>query len=59
MLNLKKTKTARLITLGMIPEYRKRGLETLMFAETLLRAKKLGIVAGEVGWTLEDKRSHQ
>ena len=54
MLRLKKTKTARLITLGTIPEYRKRGLETMMFAATLLNAKKIGITGGEIGWTLED-----
>lgn len=51
---IKKTKHARLYTLGMMPEYRKRGLEAMMFSETLLRAQKIGITAGEIGWTLED-----
>ncbi len=54
MLSLKKTRSGRLITLGMLPEYRKRGLETIMFAETLLAGKRLGWEEGEIGWTLED-----
>lgn len=51
---IKKTEHARLYTLGMLPEYRKRGLEAMMFTETLRRAQKLGIRGGEIGWTLED-----
>ncbi len=51
---LKKTTTGRLYTLGMLPEYRKRGLETLMFSLTVENAKKVGYTAGEIGLTLED-----
>ena len=51
---LKKSPHARLYLLGTLPEYRNRGLETLMFYETLTRAKDIGIVGGEIGWTLED-----
>ena len=51
---LKKTKAARLYTLGMLPEYRKRGLESLMFSETLMRGQKVGFIGGEIGMTLED-----
>lgn len=54
MLTLKNTTSGRLITLGMLPEYRKRGLEAIMFSETLIAARKLGWKSGEVGWTLED-----
>lgn len=54
MLNLKKTKSGRLITLGMLPEYRKRGLESIMFTETLLAGQRNGWTQGEIGWTLED-----
>lgn len=54
MLSLKKTKSGRLITLGMLPEYRKRGLETIMFTETFLAGQRLGWKQGEIGWTLED-----
>jgi len=45
----KKVKTARLYTLGVIPEYRKRGLESVMFVETVLRANAIGIHRGEIG----------
>jgi GNAT superfamily N-acetyltransferase len=51
---MKRIKHARLFTLGMIPEYRKRGLETMMMLETALRARDIGIEGGEIGWTLED-----
>lgn len=54
MLNLKKTRSGRLISLGVLPEYRKRGLETIMFAETLLAGQRLKWEQGEIGWTLED-----
>lgn len=52
--NKKKIKHGRLFTLGVLPEYRKRGLETLLFIETAVRAKELGYSSGEIGWTLED-----
>lgn len=51
---MKKIKSARLYTLGMLPEFRKRGLESLMFTETVVRAQAVGIEHGEIGWTLED-----
>ncbi len=51
---LKKTKHMRLYTLGVVSQYRKRGLESLMFVETIVRARKKGCSGGEIGWTLED-----
>ena len=54
LLNLTQTKTGRLVALGMRPEYRKRGLETILFAETLKEGQRLGWSRGEIGWTLED-----
>lgn len=51
---MKSIKTARLFTLGVVPGYRKRGIEAMMCIETALRAKRLGYSAGEIGWTLED-----
>lgn len=54
LLSLKKTETGRLWTLGTIPEYRKRGLESMLFIETLKNCRKNGIMRGEIGWTLED-----
>ena len=54
LLNLKKTKHARLYLLGILKEYRKRGLESVLMSETVRRSQALGIHAGEIGWTLED-----
>ncbi len=45
--------TGRLLTLGVRKAYRKRGLETILYAETLDRARRVNICEGEVGWTLE------
>lgn len=52
--HMKKIDFARLMVLGVEPEYRKRGLETLLFIETMLATKRLGMRGGEIGWTLED-----
>lgn len=51
---LRRTDTGRLYTLGMLQEYRKRGLESILFVETALRCQRLGPAHGEIGWTLED-----
>lgn len=45
---------ARLMVLGIDPEFRKKGLETLLFLETIEATRKLGMRGGELGWTLED-----
>ena len=44
-IGLKKLKTARLMVLGTVPAYRKRGLEALMFIETALRARAQGVLS--------------
>lgn len=54
LLRLKKTRHARLYLLGILKEYRKRGLESVLMSETVKRCNALGIHAGEIGWTLED-----
>lgn len=45
---------ARLYALGVLPEFRKRGLEAVLITETVRRAAEAGITQGEAGWTLED-----
>lgn len=54
LFNLKRTEHARLWTLGTIPAFRKRGLESMLFIETVRNCQKHGITGGEIGWTLED-----
>ena len=50
----KKIKWCRIITLGIIPEYQKRGLDAVFYWEIVNRAAKLGILLGEASWVLED-----
>ena len=45
---------ARVITLGIIPEYQKRGIDALLYYEITKRAEKIGIMHGEASWILED-----
>ena len=40
--------------LGVKKEYRKRGIELLLYAEVINEAKRLGYKWGEISWTLED-----
>ncbi len=48
---------ARLVMLGVLPEYRQRGFDLLLIQEVVRRAKAIGIVGGECGWTLEDNHA--
>lgn len=45
---------ARVLTLGVIPEYRKKGLDVLLCYELLKAAVSKGILYGEGSWILED-----
>lgn len=44
----------RLIILGIKEGYRRRGLDAILYLDTLRTAKQLGYVGGEISWTLED-----
>ncbi|MCP3142199.1 GNAT family N-acetyltransferase [Pyxidicoccus xibeiensis] len=44
----------RLIILGIKEGYRRRGLDAILYLDTLRTAKALGYVGGEISWTLED-----
>jgi len=50
----KTIKWARVLTLGIIPEYQKRGIDALLYYEITKRAEKLGILKGEASWILEN-----
>ena len=50
----KKIKWCRIITLGLVPDYQKRGLDAVFYWEIVNRAHKLGIDLGEASWILED-----
>ncbi len=50
----KKIEWARIIILGVLPEYQRRGLDAVMYREIVERSRKIGIKYGEASWILED-----
>jgi hypothetical protein len=50
----RKIKRLRLITLGIKEGFRRRGLDAILYLDTLRAAKELGYSGGEISWTLED-----
>ena len=50
----KSIKWARIITLGIIPEHHKKGLDAVFYWEIVNRAHAVGIDLGEASWILED-----
>jgi hypothetical protein len=54
---LKKVSTCRVITLGVVRELQTIGLGAVLYLETILRARKLGMAAGEMSWILEDNQA--
>jgi hypothetical protein len=59
-LKIKRTKSARLIALGIKKEFRAKkrygGLSTAIYAEMTRRGAQVGYERCELGWTLEDNR---
>lgn len=49
----KKTDWVRIIALGVLPEYRKMGIEAIFFAKNITEAKLRNIKGGEASWVLE------
>lgn len=47
-------KRLRLITTGILPEYRKIGIDAVLYSNMLTAAKKMGIQTGDISWQLED-----
>jgi len=44
----------RVLMLGIKPGYRRRGIDALLYTETMRAARELGYSGGELGWTLEE-----
>lgn len=53
MRELKKIKTLRVLSMGVIPEYRNRGIDAVFYYETFKRGTKCGFDSGEFSWILE------
>lgn len=49
-----KTKYVRILALGVLEDYRKKGIEAILFSKNILQARKEGVIAGEVSWVLEN-----
>jgi hypothetical protein len=47
----------RVLTLGLIPEYRATGIDQLFYLRLFQGGRKLGIDQGEFSWILEDNRA--
>ncbi len=50
----RKINVARVITLGLKPAYRHKGLDAMMFLQLFLDGPKHGYMQGECSWILED-----
>jgi hypothetical protein len=44
----------RVVTLGVIPQFRQRGLDAMLIVELMAAAQKKGRAKGECSWILED-----
>ena len=47
----------RVMALGILSEFRHRGIDALMYLELLSHGQRLGYRRAEIGWTLEDNRA--
>src|SRR6516165_6022593 len=54
LLASRRIRRLRLITLGIKEGFRKRGIDAVLYLDTITTAKKLGYTGGEISWTLED-----
>lgn len=48
----KKIKRLRILVLGVLPEYRKTGIDAVLYHEIGVRGRKRGITCGEASWIL-------
>jgi len=50
----KNIKWARVMLLGILPKYRGKGIDAVLYYETVKAAQALGVEYGEASWILED-----
>lgn len=53
-LKMRKIRRARILLLGVLPEYRGKAVDAMLYHWIWTRAEKLGFRWGEAGWILED-----
>ena len=56
MSNKKAIDNLRIVLLGVMPEYRGRAVDAMLYREIMERAKQKGIKYGEASWVLEDNQ---
>jgi GNAT superfamily N-acetyltransferase len=54
---LRRVDQIRVMALGILPEFRHRGIDAVIYLELLSHAQRLGYRRAEIGWTLEDNRA--
>jgi len=54
---LRRIDQIRVMALGILSEFRHRGIDALMYLELLSHGQRLGYRRAEIGWTLEDNRA--
>lgn len=54
MTKTSKIDLVRIIVLGVLPDHRKKGVDAVMYYETVTRAAQHGVFKGEASWVLED-----
>jgi hypothetical protein len=54
---MKKIKTVRVITLGIVKEYQFAGFSSVMIMKTIKTALDKGMQGGEMSWILEDNNN--
>jgi hypothetical protein len=54
LLNVNKIRRLRYITMGIVPEFQKRGIDSIFYIETMQAGLKAGFDACEMSWILED-----
>lgn len=52
----KKIKWLRVILLGVLPQYQRKGLDAVFYLQLIQAAEKLNIELGEASWILEDNK---
>jgi len=52
--HMRKLDDCRLMAMGILPEYRGKGLDAMLYVEILKAGRKRGVRGGELSWTLED-----
>lgn len=54
LIEAKRIREVRVLTLGVIPQYRRRRIDMMLYLYILQTAVRKGIIGGELSWILED-----